>query len=145
MYWLDRNSLNQFVGLNHLFREMERAFGENVEKHSNFSSFPKINVWKKNDALLVTAEAPGIDPNEIDLNAHADKLVISGELRARARVEGDAYQRSERSSGKFHRELTLPFRVNPESVSASYKNGVLRITFGRAEEDKPRKISVKAA
>ena len=145
MYWLDRSSFNQFAGLNRLLHEMDQAFGANVEKHSNFSSFPKVNVWKNNDAVLITAEVPGIDPSEIDLNAKAGKLVISGEIKGRARVEGDAYQRNERSSGKFHRELNLPFRINPETVSATHKNGILRITLERAEEDKPKKITVKAA
>ena len=145
MYWLDRSAFNRMSGLNRLLQEMDHAFGSNTETRSHSSSFPKVNVWKNNDALLITAEVPGINPSEIDVNAHADKLVISGEVRGRARAEGDAYQRSERPSGKFHRELTLPFRVSPESVSALYKNGVLRITLGRAEEDKPKKISVKAA
>ena len=145
MYWLDKSPFNSLVGFNRLMREMDQTFGANRKTQSDFSSFPKVNVCKNNDALLVTAEVPGIDPNEIDLNVHADKLVISGELRGRRRDEGDAYQRSERSSGKFHREFTLPYRINPETVSASYKNGILRITLARAEEDKPKKISVKAA
>lgn len=115
-----------------------------METPSHSLSFPKVNVWKNNDAVLVTAEIPGIDPNEIDLNAKADELVISGELQGRTRAEGDAYQRSERCYGKFHREVDLPFRINPESVNASYKNGVLRITLGRAEEDRPKKIIVRA-
>ena len=88
--------------------------------------------------MLVTAEIPGIDPEKLELNAQADKLVISGEVKGRDRTEGEAYQRSERSSGKFNREITLPFRINPELVKASYQNGVLRISLERAEEDKPK-------
>ena len=145
MYWLERSPYSQLSGLNRLLGELNQAFGPSLEARSNFSSFPKVNVWKNNEAVLVTAEIPGMNPNEIEINAHADKLAVSGELKGRARAEGDAYQRSERSSGKFHRKFTLPFRINPESVSASYKNGILRITLERAEEDKPKKISVKAA
>ena len=145
MYWLDGSVLNSLSGLNRLVREMDQVFHSVGEPNTNFSSFPKVNVWKNKDAVLITAEVPGMDPNEIKLSAQADKLVISGEQKKRIRVEGDAYQRSERSSGKFQRELTLPFRINPESVNASYKNGILRITLGRAEEDKPKKIMVKAA
>lgn len=145
MYWFDRSSMNRLSGLNRLLEEMDQALRSNVETHSNFSAFPKVNIWKKNDGVQVTAEIPGINPNEIDLNAKADKLVISGERKGRDRGKGDAYLRSERSSGKFHRELTLPFRINQERVSASYKNGILKVSLERAEDDKPKKITVNAA
>ena len=145
MYWFDRTPFHNLNGLNRLIREMDQAFGPSEGLRSDFSSFPKVNVWKNNDAVLITAEVPGIDPTEIDLNVKADKLVISAEHQQRSRVEGEAYQRSERSSGKLHRELSLPFRINPESVNASCKNGILRITLGRAEEDRPKKITVKVA
>ena len=145
MVWLDRNSFNGLTGLNRLIRGMDQAFGSEAVTPTQSYSYPKVKVLKDKDAVLVTAKVPGIDPKEIDLNVHADKLRISGELRGRDRVEGDAYQRSERSSGKFHRELRLRFRINPGAVNATYKNGILRITLARAEEDKPKKISVTAA
>ena len=142
MYWLDRNAFNSLSGLNRLLREMDHAPGANEGTSAHFHLYPKVNIWKNKEAVLVTAEVPGIDPKAIDLNVKADKLVISGELKGRDRVEGDAYQRSERSSGKFQREVTLPFRINQELVNASYKNGVLRVTLARAEEDKPKKITI---
>jgi HSP20 family protein len=141
MYWVEERSPKGLLSLNRFLREMDQEFRSDV---ATSSSFPKLNVWKNNDAALVTAEVPGIEPNQIELNVQADKLLISGELKGRKRGEGDAYHRSERSSGKFHRELTLPFRINPEKVSASYKNGILRITLGQAEENKPKKITVNA-
>ena len=145
MYWLDRSSYNTLNGLNRLLHEIDRNFTSSSKADSNYASYPKINVWKNDNAVRVSVEVPGIDPSEIDVNARANKLVISGEVKRRDRADGDAYQRSERSSGKFHRELALPYRINPETVSAVYKNGILNIILERADEDKPKKITVKAA
>jgi len=55
------------------------------------------------------------------------------------------YHRQERGYGKFTRSLELPFRVDAKNVEATFNNGVLTITMPRAEEDKPKKISVKVA
>ena len=145
MYWLDKGSFQGVSGLNRLFRDLEAGIRTDRAVRSNVPAFPMLNVWKNKGAALVTAEVPGIDPNQIDLNVQADKLVISGELKGRDRGKGDVYHRSERSTGAFHREVTLPFWINPEKVSASYKNGILRISLGQAEENKPQKITVKAA
>lgn len=139
MYWLDRSLFNQLGDFNRLIREMDRAFRSPLESRA---SFPKLNIWKNNDAVIITAEVPGVDPQKLELAAEAEKVVISGEVCGRSKTEGEAYQRCERSTGKFHRELNLPFRIDTGKVSAQCKNGILKISLSRAEEDKPRKVSV---
>ncbi len=142
MYWLDKRLINQLSGLNQLFGELDRSFGSAPRERSSTAAFPKLNAWKNDNSILLTAEVPGVDPQDIELEVQPDKLTISGERHGRAKVEGDSYQRSERSTGKFRRELTLPFRVDSDKVSASCKNGILSISLALAAEEKPKRISV---
>ena len=127
-------------------REMSRmAHAFAPERSRSAAAFPAINAWTDDDFEVVTAEVPGVDPNDIDVNVVGDVLTISGQRSAEDPSEEARYHRRERVSGEFSRSIQLAFPVDAESVSASYENGVLRIELPRAEADKPRKISVKAA
>ncbi len=137
MYYLQPNLLNPLSGLNQLFREINNA--------PRTSSVPKINILRNNDSIAVTAEIPGVDPKEINVTVQGDKVTISGEMAKRVKKEGDVYHRCERPSGKFNRELTLPFRVDSDNISAESKNGILNIFLRAAEDAKPKKISVAVA
>ncbi len=146
MYSLERHLFNQLSGLNSLINGLPggTTFAA-PEGRSRRDEFPRLNIWKNDNAVVLTAEVPGVDPADIDLNITSDKIGISGELPSRNRAEGEAYQRLERSSGKFQRQVDLPFRIDTEKVSAECRNGVLKVRLQRAEADKPRKIAVKAA
>ena len=72
-------------------------------------------------------------------------LTISGERKASETPEGARWHRNERSFGKFTRAVRLPYAASDDKVEARMTNGVLRIVVGRPEEDKPRKIEIKAA
>ncbi len=146
MYWLNNRFFNELSGLDLLLNDLDQTSTRwRNRKHNCSTGFPKVNVWKNNEAVVVTTELPGVGPSEIDLKAHPDRLIIKGERIGRTRSNGDGYQRSERSIGKFHREVNLPSRINPKSVTAEAKDGILRINLARAEEDKPKQISIKSA
>jgi len=127
-----------------LQREMNRLFsdffGEPVEE-----VYPAVNVWRKDDSVVVTAEMPGVEPGDIDLSVEGDTLTIRGSRKPEELKEGEEYHRQERHSGAFVRAIELPFRVDPEKVDARYEKGILRVTLPRAEEDKPKQITVKAS
>ena len=106
------------------------------------SRFPMINGWINDEGLIVTAEIPGVEPDEIDISIKDESLTLSGSRSDEELPESSEYIRRERSSGKFSRTIELPFRVDVDVVKAQFQNGLLRIELPRLPEEKPRKIKV---
>ncbi|MDF1512411.1 MAG: Hsp20/alpha crystallin family protein [Anaerolineae bacterium] len=126
-----------------LRREMNQLFDRPGRfAPSGAANFPAMNVWTNEEGVLVTAELPGIDPNDLDISVRENVLTVKGVRNPLELKEGESYHRRERGYGQFQRVFQLPFSVNASGVEAMYENGVLRLRLPRAEEDKPRKISV---
>jgi HSP20 family protein len=105
-------------------------------------AYPPVNVWDAGDALFVEAEIPGVRDQDLAVSAMGSELTISGR---RPPADGDkqTYHRRERGTGEFTRVITLPAEVNPDSVAATLKDGVLTVRLPKAESAKPRKISLQ--
>ena len=126
-------------------REMNRLFDTFAPGQSHTApGFPAMNVWADENSVLITAEVPGIDPKQIDINVLGDTLTVNGSRNADDLPEGAQYHRRERGYGKFSRTMRLPYTVDVKNVEARFKNGVLSISLPRAEADKPKKIAVKS-
>jgi HSP20 family protein len=130
-----------------LRREMNRLFdarfrGFNGGAFPRARVFPPLNVWEDGERLMVEAEAPGLDMNDVEVQVVGNELTIKGERKP---VEGRelTYHRQERGTGSFTRTVTLPIEVNAEKVEAVLKDGVLTIALPKAEAAKARKITVK--
>ncbi|MBN1671995.1 MAG: Hsp20/alpha crystallin family protein [Kiritimatiellae bacterium] len=108
-------------------------------------SYPPVNAWVSDDAVVLEAELPGVDPKAVEISLEDGLLRLSGNREPVALKDGEAFYRRERRHGRFNRAFRLPFAVDGKKVKASYKHGILTITLERAEEDKPRKIAVEAA
>ncbi len=108
-------------------------------------SYPALNVWANDEGLKVTAEVPGVSPDDIDISVVGDMLTLSGTRKTDELDENARYHRQERGYGDFTRSLQLPFPVDVNKVEATFHNGLLMVAMPRAEEDKPRKITVKSA
>jgi HSP20 family protein len=135
------------------WREMERLQHEMNRLLSGTSrspglsvalSYPAMNVWTNEESAFVTAELPGINPEDIDISVQNDTLTLRGNRAPDEVQEGGTYHRRERGSGSFTCSFQLPFQVQSDQVEASYAKGILRITLPRAEADKPKKIAIKA-
>ena len=127
--------------LRRLQGEMNRMF-EDATVMGN-QEFPPLNAWANQEQAVVMAELPGVDPQNLDLSVLGQVLTLSGERTAIGVDEQEKVLRRERRTGRFSRSLELPFPVSADAVDAQYKNGILRVTLQRAEEDRPRKILVK--
>ena len=126
-------------------REMNRLFdSDQPGRFRPAPGYPALNVWTSEEGLVVTAELAGVNVDDIDISVVNETLTLSGARRPDQAGEEVKYHRRERGHGKFTRALQLPYPVDSEKVEASFKNGVLHITLPRAEEDKPRKIEIKA-
>jgi len=104
-------------------------------------TFPAINVYDQGQALVLTAEAPGMKIDDIELTVMGDSLTLKGERKAEE-SEQERYYRRERPMGTFTRTVTLPTPVEMDSVKAEYRDGVLRVCMEKAEEAKAKKIKI---
>ncbi|MBP1875961.1 HSP20 family protein [Ensifer adhaerens] len=105
--------------------------------------FPPINLWMGEDSVAVTAELPGIAPDDVDLTVRENTLTLTGERGSPAEGEKCVWHRRERVYGNFSRTVQLPFRVDPEQVEARFANGLLEVELHRPETDRPKKIQIK--
>ena len=131
-----------------LQNEMNRLFDNffGTQKRTGVSGvFPALNVYQDADNLFVTAELPGIDVNDLEINVEGDTLHIKGLRKLPETDKEFRYHRQERGSGQFSRTIHLPFPVNTEKVGAEMKLGILTITLPKADEAKPKKINIKTA
>jgi len=132
--------------VNRMQREMERLFGSAVPRRfRSVPSYPALNVWTNEEGALVTAELPGLEAKDVEINVVGETLTLSGKREAEELSENTRYHRRERGCGEFTRSIELPFPVQAEKVEARLEKGVLQVTLPRAEEDKPRKITVKGS
>jgi HSP20 family protein len=133
--------------LNRLRDAMERVFeglGRGPQVVGS-GAYPLLNLWEDNDNLFVEAELPGMELNELEIYVNGgDQLTIQGQRR---QPNGDTgtWHRQERGYGKFSRMVRLPSQVDAEHVNARFSDGVLTITLPKREEDKPRRIEIKAS
>lgn len=130
-------------------REMQR-FQEQLDslfasRNGTVYTFPPVNVWTSDESVIVSAELPGMELENLDISVHGETLTLRGGRARQELKEGEKYQRRERLVGSFSRTLQLPFRVDTEKVEAHFNRGVLTVKLPRAEADKPRKITVRAA
>lgn len=133
-----------------LWREMERLqhdmnvlMGGAGQGVVTPPSFPAMNVWTSKDVAVITAEAPGVAADTMDISVVGETLTLSGERNPELQETDVRYHRRERGYGKFSRSIELPFRVDVGKVEAKCDKGILTISLPRAEADKPRKIAIQ--
>ncbi|MFC6674248.1 Hsp20/alpha crystallin family protein [Marinobacterium aestuariivivens] len=135
-----------FGQLERMRREMDQLFGDGNGASGIRSvaagTFPAINVGGSPEQVDVYVFAPGIDPKQVDISLQQNLLTVSGE-RSVSHPESAQFYRRERFNGKFRRVLSLPEDVDPDRVTARYRDGVLHIQVQRREELKPRRIEVQ--
>jgi len=104
-------------------------------------SFPPINMFQKGDDYVAIIELPGIDKNDLEIEAKENTIRICGKKTV-AYGEQASVHRRERISGVFDRTLSVPIRIEPDRIMAEYRDGLLALFIPRAEADKPRSIKI---
>jgi HSP20 family protein len=104
-------------------------------------SFPPINIFQKGEDLVAVIELPGVDKNNLEIEARENTVRIRGK-KTIAYGEQASVHRRERISGVFDRTLSVPIRIEPDRIKAEYRDGLLALFIPRAEADKPRSIRV---
>ena len=138
-----------FGELDRLQRELESVFGVSGQPASIRSvargTYPAINIGNTPTSVEIFAFAPGIDASKVDITLDRGVLTLSGERPNDVLESNDqvgVYSR-ERLGGSFRRAVDLPDDVDPERVSATYRDGVLRISLARDESVLPKRIKIQ--
>lgn len=109
---------------------------------SNF--MPKIEVQDNENNYLVSAELPGIKEEDLDISFENETLILQGEKKNETKREGKGYYRSEMSYGSFYRAIPLARDVNPDKISATFTNGILKVKIDKnlSPTSKGKKIEI---
>lgn len=132
-------------------REFNRLFdslgvlrrSDDADEYENAVWSPLTDIVEEKDRYVFKTDLPGVDPKEVKINLVDGRLSISGERKMETEEKEKNYHRVERSYGKYYRSFTLPRTVQADKIDAEFKNGQLMITVPKAEEAKPKEISVK--
>jgi HSP20 family protein len=131
--------------------QMERLFdqmlGQGLRRSSEERSLrgawmPAINILEKDEAIVISADLPGLHAEDVEVTVEEGVLTIRGERNLEELAEGETYHRVERLYGSFERTFTVPNSVATENISAQFRNGVMTLTLPKREESKPRSIKI---
>jgi HSP20 family protein len=134
-----------------LSQRMDRLFDELVgrglwrtpeERPLRGSWVPAVNILEREDAMVITADLPGLKAEDVDVTVEDGTLSIRGERRLEEASEGESYHRVERIYGLFERTFTLPNSVDVEKIEARFVNGEMTLTLPKREESKPRSVKI---
>ncbi|HSG42038.1 MAG TPA: Hsp20/alpha crystallin family protein [Anaerolineales bacterium] len=107
-------------------------------------SVPAIDMFQTDDEIVVKAALPGIKADEVQINVTGEVLTLKGEVQQNQEMEEKAWHIREQRYGSFERSIALPTDVIADKAKADFENGILTITLPKAEEVKPKTITVKA-
>ena len=127
---------------NQLFNGLTSNVGDQVQS----GWIPAVDFEDRGEHYLVTADLPGIKPEDVEISLDGDVLQIKGERLAETDTgegEGKRYRRTERVYGAFRRGFQLPADVDPDAIEAHGKDGVLHIRIGKHAATQPRRITVQ--
>jgi len=127
--------------INKLFQD---AFSRaNIDEDFALSAWkPLVDIFDKDDAIVIHAELPGVKKEDVAIEVKDNVLTLRGERTESKEIKEDKYYRKERTFGSFHRAFTLPAAVNPDSIRATFKDGVLEIEIPKPEEQKPKQVKI---
>lgn len=123
----------------------DRFFGNDMVRQSAPAAgfAPVLDLYVEEDGFLVTAELPGVKPEDIELSVEKDILTLAGEKKCEFKDEKNKCYRAETRYGKFSRKIRLPENIDAEKIKASFDNGVLKIRLEKAEQAKPKTIAIE--
>lgn len=130
--------------LDNLSSRLSQFFDSSFGSFGDTSSFtgrsPAIDLEETDDSYIIEADAPGVKKDNLSIELQDQELVIHGEYNDRERT--GQLRRQERRTGQFNYWVTVPGKIDPDSVEANLEDGVLTITMHKAEETKSRRIEI---
>jgi len=136
---------NPWQEINTLQRQLDTIFDDVIFPTANrfdFTNFPAVELTENESYFLLKAEVPGLDKSDLDVQATADSVSISGERINKNESDAQGSTRSEFRYGKFQRVISLPKKVQNTKVTAEYKDGILYLTLPKKEDETNKVVKV---
>ena len=102
----------------------------------------QVDIYEKDGMILVEADLPGIDKQDIKVDVRGKLITLGGERRSDEEIKEENSYRRERRYGTFERTFSMPFEVDPETVNAKYENGTLRLEIPKPQEQQRKQIEI---
>src|SRR5436309_2637820 len=135
-----------FRGATTLQEQINRVFGDvmgRTGEESNLTPWaPAVDIYETENELVVKADLPDVNPQDLDIRVENNVLTIRGERKFETKVNEENYLRIERAYGSFSRSFSLANSVKSEAIKADYHDGVLTLSLPKREEAKPKQIKV---
>ena len=125
--------------LNRIFEPFSRVADEDL---ATGTWAPPVDVAEVQEKLIVRAEVPGMKQEDISIEFENGVLTLRGERKLEKSNDGMTWHRVERTYGNFVRSFTLPRTVDPDRITATYRDGILEIDVPKKEEAKPKQIRI---
>jgi HSP20 family protein len=124
-------------------RLFDDAFTRPLRLNDGHWSMPAVDMYQTDNEIVVKAAIPGVKSDEVQINVTGDVLTIKGEVKEKEEMKEKAFHLREQRWGMFERTLPLPTDVIADKAKAEFENGILTITLPKAEEVRPKTISIK--
>jgi HSP20 family protein len=138
---------NPWSEMNSLQRQLNKMLDDALTPTSlvdfgNFAKVPPAELTETEENLVLKLEVPGMQPSELNVEATAKSVSISGERKSETHADEGSKTHSEFRYGSFQRVISLPARIQNTEVKAEYKNGILYLTLPKAEAEKNKVVKV---
>lgn len=134
-----------FQEIDSLQQEMNKLFESITDfdrPNGHHSMYPAVELHENDEVIRLKLELPGLKPEDLDIQATAEAVIISGERKAETKTEEKGTVKSEFRYGRFRRVIPLPVRIQNTQISAEYTDGILNLTLPKAEEERNKVVKV---
>ncbi len=127
--------------INRLFEDAFPNTGS--EDQVSLSSWqPSVDICETSEGVIIKVDLPGVEKEDITVEIKENVLTLKGQRRQDPDLPEEGYYRRERTCGTFHRSFTMRSMIAPDTIKATFKNGVLTIEIPKLEEEKPKQVEV---
>jgi HSP20 family protein len=143
--WTPMGNLQSFQDeMNCMFHQFFPGGNGEEANWGRYTWTPPVDLYETDEALVLTADLPGVSKDEVCIEIHQNTLMLRGERTHAAGVKEDRYHRTECAYGPFQRSFVLPTLVDQEKVQATYHDGILELRLPKSEAAKPRRIAIQS-
>lgn len=137
--------LDREDGINDIFDQMHKMFNQmqNFSKDLNFRTSVPVDIKEENGKVVLTADLPGVQKDDINLKADENSVEISAESSQELKEENEKYLRRERSSKRFRRVVSWPTAIDAETIKAEYNDGVLSVEAEKKDAENGENIEIE--
>jgi HSP20 family protein len=130
--------------MNRMFNQFFRGSTGAEGSWGQYTWAPPVDIYETDDALVFTADLPGVSKDEVSIEVHNNTLILRGQRTHDAAVQEENYHHVERAYGPFQRSFVLPTMVDQEHVQATYHDGILELRLPKSEAAKPKRIAIQS-